>query len=205
MFLEEVGVGHEQVQGPEGNNGKEWGKANGTETFAKPFSDSQNQLLTHVFFYSIISLWSPKGVGGKVPQLIRQMQPRPRGAFSLITGILWGAARAELRTSDSAVLRRDTQKYSVVDMKVIELSNCSHWHRMSRRIKPLPPPFTVRAEPAPTALPAYQLLQCSDKKRLEPCLLPFSEACSFKSALQPNPCRLPHQGLNQVPTMCLMT
>lgn len=38
----------------------------------------------------------------------------------------WGAASAALRTLDSVVLRRETQKYSIVNMNVNILSNCSH-------------------------------------------------------------------------------
>lgn len=45
----------------------------------------------------------------------------------LLQGFLsWGAASIALRTLDSVVLRRETQKYSIVNMNVNILSNCLH-------------------------------------------------------------------------------
>lgn len=112
----------------------------------------QNQILTRVFLCPIISLWSPMCVRGKVTLLTRQTWPL---SSSDSPCHYMGSSWCQTQNVRLSRLRGQTQKYSVVNVKVITVSNSSHWHR----IKPLLPPCNVKDESAraagcPILLPA---------------------------------------------------
>lgn len=90
-----------------------------------------------------------------------------------IQGSCHGSSQCPTQNIRVSSLSLEIWKYSIVEMKVSELSNCSHQHTEESHV------FLPILGWASRSLPSYKLPQCSDKKMLGVWALDFLRSPHF--------------------------